>query len=223
MLSFKPSFANILTAVLILAALALGPVTGSALASSGPRAHAAAHHGRKHGRHGHTITGPRGKTGPQGPAGAVGAAGVKGERGEQGPGAVEYTYNSTAPAATEQNTPLGPAGPFKLTASCVQIGPTLLVVDLGASNALDVGIDNVRTEADDGSPSETSLYRFTQPAAATPSTLFGLASDATGTEESFGQGRMTVTSPGHGELEVFAYVSEGTHECHLSTIWVPAS
>ncbi len=210
-------------AALSIIAVALGPAATGALGASSH--HAGGHHSHRK----PSLVGPRGATGPRGPMGAIGpagpagATGATGATGAQGPGAVEYTYNSSAPAASEQNTPLGPAGPFKLTASCVQLGPTLLVVDLGASNALDVGIDNVRTEADDGSPTETSLDSFTQPATSTPTTLFGLASDATGTEESYGLGHMTVTWPVHGELEVFAHVSEGTHVCHLSTVWVPAS
>jgi collagen triple helix repeat protein len=225
---------SIATAVALLALLAVGPAAAGAhtTPARGTRhAHSASNrHGHKAGARGKSgPAGPQGMTGPtgpQGPAGATGAQGPKGDTGAtgpQGPGAIEYTYNSTAPAATEQNTPLGTAGPFRLTASCVQLGPSLIEVVLGATNANDVQLDYVRTATNEGSPVETWFNSFTQNQTATPSDLFGVASTSAGTKESYAQGHLTVTAPVHGQLEIFAYVSEASNLCHLSTVWIPAS
>lgn len=222
----------------ILALLALG-TTGAA--AYWTPAHAARtgthsarkHHGARHGyRKGHGKGGPSLLSGPQGSAGSQGKTGVAGPQGSkgnpgpvgpQGPGAIEYVYDSTAPAATEQNTPLGPSGPFELTGSCVQLGPKLVAVTLGASNSNSVQFDQTRTEEDDGIPAFTTFARNTQPLSLTPTSLFGLASTSLGTAYSYATGRLTVTWPVHGELEIFEYVSEVSNVCHISTVWIPAS
>jgi hypothetical protein len=194
------------------------------LALGAPAAGASTQHG--HHKSHKSRVGPRGKTGatgPQGIAGPAGPTGPKGETGPQGPGASEFVYNSTAPAATEQNTPLGTAGPFKLTGSCVQAGPNLVITVLGASNTLDVQVDDLRTESDEGSPTYSWFEQFTQLASTTPASLMGLAATNAGNGESYAQARMTITSPVHGELEVYEHASEATNECHISTVWIPAS
>ena len=53
------------------------------------------------------AAGRQGLPGQAGSVGPAGPAGVTGANGAQGPGAIEYTYESTAPAGSEQNTPLG--------------------------------------------------------------------------------------------------------------------
>jgi len=223
---------SLATATAMLALLVLGTASAGAHRAPTRGAHSASRHHRHRSLAHKLPTGPRGKTGPAGPqgqagpqglAGTPGAKGEAGSTGPQGPGAVEYTYNSTAPAASEQNTPLGVAGPFKLTGSCVQLGPSLILVALGASNADDVQLDYMRTDTDEGSPAETSFSSFTQIQSATPNDLFGLAASATGTKESYASGRLTVTSPVHGELEIFEYVAEVSNLCHISTVWIPAS
>lgn len=211
-----------------LAALTLGAASAGADVA-GHRAHSASTLHGHHKSHKGPLVGPRGRTGatgPQGPAGPVGPQGPKGETGAtgpQGPGAVEYVYDSTAPAASEQNSPLGNAGPFKLTGSCVEPAPQLVIAVLAATNALDVQVDAVRTESDEGSPTATWFERFTQPASAAPASLMGVAATNAGDGESYAQERLTVTAPVHGQLEVFAYASEATNECHVSTVWMPAS
>ncbi len=197
-------------------------------------------HGRGHGKgkslggsHGRTgpagTQGPAGQQGPAGPQGPAGAQGPKGDpgltgaTGPQGPGAVEYTYDSTAPAGAEQNTPLGVAGPFMLTGNCLQLGPSLIEVALDSSTGTPAQIDDVHTESDEGSPTMTWFERFTESAGPVPTYLFGVTSTSVGDKESYASGRLTVTSPVHGQLEVFAYASEATNVCHISTVWVPAS
>jgi len=225
----------------ILALLALGASGANAYwtpahaGRSWTIAHSARGHHSRHKDHGrrkgkpsllsgsHGNMGPQGKTGPAGPTGPQGPKGDTGPIGPQGPGAIEYTYDSTAPAATEQNTPLGPSGPFNLTGSCVQLGPKLVTVTLSASNSNSVQFDQTRTEEDEGIPAFTTFARDTQPQSPTPAELFGLASTSLGTAESYATGRLTVTSPVHGELEVFEYVSEVSNICHISTVWTPAS
>jgi|HubBroStandDraft_4_1064222.scaffolds.fasta_scaffold02995_7 hypothetical protein len=221
-----------IAATSILALLALG-ATGASAYQARARTARTAHNSCK--QHGHSkhhcksgtslLSGPQGKTGPAGPAGPQGPKGAQGDPGStgpQGPGAVEYTYDSTAPAATEQNTPLGHAGPFELTGSCVQLGPKLVVVTLGASNAGAVQLDEVRTEENNGVPTYTTFARNTQIPSATPDPLFGLANSGL-SADAYADGRLTVTSPIHGQLEVFEYVSEATNVCHISTVWIPAS
>jgi hypothetical protein len=233
---------SVLTTMPILALLAVGAASANAYwtpahaGRSQTIARSAGRHHSRHKGHGHRKGhgkggsslpgGPQGNTGLQGktgPAGLQGPKGNPGPVGPQGPGAIGYAYDSTAPAATEQNTPLGPSGPFDLTGSCVQLGPKLVAVTLGASNANSVQFDQTRTEEDDGIPAFTTFARNTQPQSLTPVALFGLASTSLGTAYSYATGRLTVTSPVHGELEVFEYVSEVSNICHISTVWTPAS
>jgi hypothetical protein len=217
------------TTTSILALLAPGASSASAHRTPARGAHSAStRHGHKSRAH-RLPTGPRGKTGPQGPAGPKGPAGLQGAKGNtgstgpQGPGAVEYTYNSTAPAFTEQNTPLGSAGPLALTGNCLQLGPSLIEVTLNASNPAPVQIDEMHTESDEGAAAFVLFSSFTAPASPTPAYLFGVTSTSAGDKESYADGHMTVTSPVHGQLEVFAYASEATNVCHISTVWIPAS
>jgi hypothetical protein len=219
---------------LILSVIALvASGTAASASAHGTPAHIAQHSACAHKTHGKnrckpdpkSLRGPRGATGPAGPTGATGPQGpqgLKGETGAQGPGAVEYTYDSTAPAASEQNTPLGHAGPFELTGSCVQFGPKLVAVILGASNVDAVQFDEMRSEENNGVPTYTTFTRNTQIPSATPMPLFALANSGL-SADSYAGGRLTVTSPVHGQLEVFAYVSEATNVCHISTVWTPAS
>jgi hypothetical protein len=136
---------------------------------------------------------------------------------------VAYAYDSTAPAATEQNTPLGPAGPFHLFASCIQLGPKLVAVLLSASNPLDVLYDESFADEENGAPPTSVFARSTQTASVTPRGLFGIASTNAGTQESYAQSTLTLTSPVHGQLSLFEYVSEGNNTCHLSLVWIPAA
>jgi hypothetical protein len=221
----------------LLASLTVGAAGASAHRTPAHRArnaHAArGHHGhgKGHGK-GKSLGGPRGKIGPTGPAGAQGPAGPAGAQGPmgntgltgpQGPGAVEYTYTSTAPALTEQNTPLGSAGPFALTGNCLQLGPSLIEVTLDASNRDLVQIDETHTESDEGAAAFVLFSSFTQAISPTPAYLFGVTSTSAGDKESYAVGHLTITSPVHGQLEIFAYAAEATNVCHISTVWTPAS
>jgi hypothetical protein len=153
------------------------------------------------------VTGKQGQPGPPGP---------------QGPGAVEYTYDSTAPAATLQNTPLGPAGPFsELTGSCI-VSLGSVQVWMSATNSHPVEVDVNRNDQTNGTPPLTGFASFTQPAASSPAEL-----SAEGNSNNAGDGyahtTMTVTSPSHGTLDVFEHVSHANNTCHLSVVWTPAS
>jgi hypothetical protein len=211
-------------------------VSGAGAYSSNIRGHRHAHSastGHGHGKsHKGPATGARGKTGPAGPqgpagpAGAKGATGAKGETGttgEQGPGAVEFSYDSTAPAFTEQNSPLGDAGPFVLSGNCLQLGPSLIEVTINETNKSNVQIDEAHTESDEGAQAWTDFNMYTVGPNPTPAYLFGVTATSAGSRESYAEGRLTVTAPVHGQLEMFAYASEGTNVCHLSTVWIPAS
>jgi hypothetical protein len=230
-LQTRSFLALIATTMSIVTLLVLGAVSASAHrapARISRTAHSSCKHrghSKSHCKAGTLLLGGPQRTGPQGPAGPQGPQGPKGESGAtgpQGPGAVEYTYNSTAPALTEQNTPLGAAGPFQLTGSCVQLGPKLVVVTLGASNSARVEFDEVRSEENNGVPTYTTFARNTQIQSAAPSPLFGLANSGL-SAGAYADGRLTVTSPVHGQLEVFTYVSQVTNVCHISTVWTPAS
>jgi len=221
---------TITTAALLasIAVISLDPSAAGAYRTP-VRHHARAARHRRHHAKGHTTvtvvhgpTGPQGARGPQGPQGPQGATGSTGATGPQGPGATLYTYDSTAPAAVEQNTPLGPAGAYRLTASCVQLAPNLIAVVLGASNTSPVLFDEAFTAEDEGAPASSSFFRLTQPASSLPQSLFGVASTSAGTKESYAQATMTLTSPTHGQLSVFEYVSEASNTCHLSVMWTPA-
>jgi hypothetical protein len=228
--------ASIATTMSIVALLVLGAADASAHrapAHSSRTAHSSCKQhsrGKNHCKSGPSLlSGPQGKTGPAGPAGAVGPAGAQGPKGEtgatgaQGPGAVEHTYDSTAPALIEQNTPLGGAGPFQLTGNCLQLGPSLIEVTVNATNRDSVQIDDMHTESDEGLPTQIWFESLTQNASAAPMYLFGVTSTSAGDKESYADGHLTVTSPVHGQLEVFAHASEATNVCHISTVWIPAS
>ena len=162
------------------------------------------------------VPGAHGDTGPQGAAGATGATGP------EGPGAVEYTYETSAPAASEQNTPLGAAGPFSsLTASCTVSG-SIVMVALGATNANPVSYDETRTEVTNGGTVTTTLQTATQPASSAPLDLIGEA-NTTNAGDGYNHASLVVTSPDHGDLDVFEHVSHADNTCHLSVVWTPAS
>ncbi len=165
------------------------------------------------------ATGSKGSTGFTGHTGAQGATGLTGATGPQGPGAVEYTYDTAAPAASEQHAPLGSAGPLSLTGSCTESAGSTSVV-LGASNASGVNYDQTRQERLNGVPQATTLESTTHPASSTPSPIV-FQTAMTGNESS-DKTSLTVTSPGHGDLEVFQHVSQSTKTCHMSVIWTPA-
>jgi hypothetical protein len=160
--------------------------------------------------------GANGGTGPQGAAGATGATGP------EGPGAVEYTYATSAPAASEQDTPLGAAGPFSsLTASCTVSG-SIVMVALGATNANPVSYDETRTEVTNGGTVTTTLQTATQPASSAPLDLIGEA-NTSNAGDGYNHASLVVTSPAHGDLDVFEHVSHADNTCHLSVVWTPAS
>jgi hypothetical protein len=142
--------------------------------------------------------------------------------GPQGPGAAEYTYDSTAPAATPQNTRLGPAGPFsELTGSCTVSGSIVEVI-LGATNSDTVYSDESRTDVTNGGTPGTFFESFSQPAANSPTGLIGEV-NTNNAGDGYNHTTMTITSPSHGTLDVFEHVSHANNTCHLSVVWTPAS
>ncbi len=208
-----------------LATLALGTAGADAHTAHGHAHSASTSHGHRKANKG-SLVGPRGKTGASGPQGAAGSQGPKGETGAagpQGPGAVEFTYNSRTPVFSEENTPLGNAGPFALMSNCLQLGPSVVEVNVTETNKTALGEDETRTESDDGFPATSSLFSATQGANASPAYLFGVTADGSGTQESYGQARITITAPVHGQLELFTSVSAIAEVCHISAVWIPAS
>jgi hypothetical protein len=158
------------------------------------------------------VTGPEGQPGPRGP---------QGQPGPQGPGAVEYTYDSTAPAATLQNTPLGPAGPFsELTGSCTVSGINVKVT-LGETNSNNVLGDETQNWVANGGTPQTNFYEISWVATSSPVTLLEASSNNVG--DSFSHTTLTVTSPSHGTLDIFEQVSHANNTCHVSVVWTPAS
>jgi hypothetical protein len=217
-------------AAALLAALALQASSAGAYQAPTHDAHASTTQHGHHKSHKKSLVGPRGKTGPagpQGPTGATGAQGAKGEpgaTGPQGPGAAEYTFNSNDPVSFEQNTPLGDAGPFALTTNCLQLGSTIVEVNVAETNKTSLSDDETRTEAANGTPAYTWFNTSTEPpSGGVPVYLFGMTAENTGTGESYGQDRVTVTSPVHGQLELFVYANEVAEVCHVSAVWIPAS
>jgi hypothetical protein len=160
-------------------------------------------------------------TGQQGGPGSTGSQGQPGSPGPQGPGAVEYSYDSTAPAATPQNTRLGPAGPFsELTGSCTVSG-SIVEVLLGATNSNTVYVDASRNDVTNGGTPGTLLESFSQPAASSPTGLTGEV-NTNNAGDGYNHTTMTVNSPSHGTLDVFEHVSHANNTCHLSVVWTPA-
>jgi hypothetical protein len=166
--------------------------------------------------------GEPGSAGAQGQPGIPGKQGQPGQSGPQGPGAVEYTYDSTAPAATPQNTRLGPAGPFsELTGSCTVIG-TIVEVSLGETNSNTVDADQTRQDLTNGGTPLTSFASFSQPAVSSPITLSAEA-NTNNAGDGYNHTTLTVTAPTHGTLDIFEHVSHANNTCHLSVAWTPAS
>lgn len=145
--------------------------------------------------------------------------GPTGQTGAAGPGALEYTYDTSTPTATEQNTPLGPAGPFsKLTGSCTTSNGAVTVA-LGAINAQALTIDRTQTEQSAPAAANTTLQTVNQAAASSSADLLDETSSS---GESYNQATLTLTAPVHGMLEVFEHVSRTNNTCHLSVTWTPA-
>ncbi len=222
-LIFSPSM--VLSAIAIVLA-AGGGAYAAAASSSNPIA-ACVHHkggglylahkcGGRDGRLQWSVTGPAGPQGPQGQPGPIG------KTGDPGPGAIEYTYNSTAPAATDQNSPLGPAGPFsQLTGSCTVFGG-IVEVTLGAANPLIVRYDETRLDETNGGALNTWFTSGMQPASPSPVDLVGEA-NTTNIGDGYNHTTMTVTDPVHGQLDVYEHVSHANNTCHISVMWTPAS
>jgi hypothetical protein len=166
--------------------------------------------------------GPQGPTGPSGQRGPAGPQGQRGATGPQGPGAAEYTYDSTAPAATPQNTQLGPAGPFSELAGSCYLNGSNVEVWLSAVNINTVGLDVATSYETDGSPVATGFVSFTWPIASSPQPLV-VESNSTNANDSYRHTTMTVTSPSQGTLDVFEHVSHANNTCHMSVVWTPAS
>lgn len=159
--------------------------------------------------------------GRQGEPGLTGAQGQPGQTGPQGPGAVEYTYDSTAPAAAPQNTRLGPAGPFsELTGSCTVTG-SIVEVSLGETSSNTVDVDQTREEVTNGGTPSTSFASFSQPPVSSPITLSAEA-NTNNAGDGYNHTTLTVTASTHGTLDIFEHVSHANNTCHLSVVWTPA-
>jgi hypothetical protein len=94
---------------------------------------------------------------------------------------------------------------------------------VNASNKVPVQVDEMHTESDEGSAAFILFSSFTASVHPSPAYFFGVTSTSAGDKESYADGRLTLTSPVHGELELFTYASEATNVCHISTVWIPAS
>lgn len=88
--------------------------------------------------------GPKGDAGPQGAKGDAGSQGVKGDTGAQGPGATGLVLDMNVSADTRPSA-IGRAGPFTLSASCIDSGSgvTLTVYASGPAATVDGSITRV--------------------------------------------------------------------------------
>ena len=85
-------------------------------------------------------------TGPAGPTGATGATGAPGATGPQGPGATSLVFNGAGTASPTATT-LGTAGPYGLSAECIQPSAgttTTRLLEVGPAVTID-GFDMVGT------------------------------------------------------------------------------
>ena len=121
------------------------------------------------------TTGP---AGPAGPAGATGATGAPGATGSQGPGATSLVFNEAGTASPTPTT-LGTAGPYSMSADCIEPSAgttTTRLLEAGPAATID-GFDMVGTA--------THALSLAFPAHSTAAQLVSVDSTSTTPETSY--------------------------------------
>jgi hypothetical protein len=164
-----------------------------------------------------SVTGP---VGARGAAGAPGQPGQPGSPGSPGPGAAEFTYD--APAGPASSTPIGTAGPFTLSGTCLFGGGLIDHLSLNATTSSNVIFDQGGQAVTDGGPPGAVQGTINFGVHPQPLMLLQL-SNSTMVNDSSSFTTLVLTTPVHGTLTVFQHVSLKQNDCHMSIVWTPAS
>ena len=166
------------------------------------------------------TTGPAGPAGPAGAAGAAGATGATGApgaTGAQGPGATSLVFNGTG-ATTPTAATLGTAGPYSLSAACIEPSAgttTTRLLEAGPAATID-GFDMVGTDA--------HALSLAFPAHPTAAQLVSVTSTTTTPETSYFHLLLLPTSGTAVDLQItLSAVGGATNTCHASVVVIPAS
>ncbi len=162
-------------------------------------------------------TGAGGPAGPAGPTGPIGATGLTGQTGPQGPGASSLVFNG-AGSATPAATTLGTAGPYSLSAECVQPSSgttTTRLLEAGPAATID-GFDMVGTL--------THALSLGFPAHTTAEQLVSVTSTTTTPETSYFHLLLLPASGTPVDLQItISAVGGATNTCHASVVAIPTS
>ena len=154
---------------------------------------------------------------PAGPAGATGATGARGATGSQGPGATSLVFNGAGTASPTPTT-LGTAGPYGLSADCIQPSAgttTTRLLEVGPAATID-GFDMVGTD--------THALSLAFPAHPTAAQLVSVTSTTTTPETSYFHLLLLPTSGTAVDLQItISAVGGATNTCHASVVVIPAS
>jgi hypothetical protein len=165
-----------------------------------------------------SFHGRRGPTGPRGLQGAAGAPGQKGDTGQQGPGATAFVYDQTGASAAAATT-LGTAGPYTLSAECVEptSGTTdTLLRESGPSTTLD-GFDMITS-----GPHAVSIPSY--PAHPTPAVIVSAESTSVTAVSDFYDLLFLPSSGSRVDMRITLSATGGTtNTCHASVLWYPSS
>jgi len=169
------------------------------------------------------TTGPAGRAGPTGQTGATGATGPMGAiggtggTGPQGPAATTFVFDGTGVASPTATT-LGTAGPYTLSADCVQpsSGTTRVqLLEAGPAATID-GFDMVTTTA--------HALSLAFPAHPTAAQLVSVDSTSTTPEASYFHLLLLPASGTPVDLQItISAVGGTTNTCHASVVVIPAS
>jgi hypothetical protein len=159
-----------------------------------------------------------GPAGPPGPAGPTGATGLAGATGPQGPGATTFAFNGIG-TSTATPTTLGKAGPFTVSAECLE--PTsgtadMVLLESGPGTTID-GFDMITT-----GPHAVSIPSY--PAHPTAAALVSIESTSTTQESSFYDLLFLPSSGSRVDLQITLSATGGTtNTCDASVLWYPTS
>jgi hypothetical protein len=156
-------------------------------------------------------------TGPAGPAGAAGKTGATGATGPQGPGATAFAFNGAGTAAPTA-TVLGTAGPYSLSAECIQPSAgttTTRLLEVGPAMTID-GVQMVGTAG--------RALSLAFPAHPVLAQLVSVSS-ATATPAADYFHLLLLPSSGTPvDLQItISAVGGATNTCHASVVAIPAS
>jgi hypothetical protein len=156
-------------------------------------------------------------TGPAGPAGAAGKTGATGATGPQGPRATTFPFNGAGTAAPTA-TSLGTAGPYSLSAECIQPSAgttTTRLLEAGPAMTID-GFDMVTTGA--------HALSLAFPAHPVLAALVSAVSTTTTPVPAYYHLLLLPSSGTPVDLQItLSAVGGATNTCHASVVAIPAS